>query len=215
MEWRNGTDPTEIEHYLMLRNRLHFGQAQGTPFTESPLAEDFDWGATSESAEDVLTAHCKELLDECKAAKKLYSVNAELTMEEFAGKIKTWREATTTQSLTFLEELKYDICYLSRRSLFSFDNDAMSCYDRIIVALASLINRKHGQHRSIVAVHATIPPLRSFSSAWNRSRIRQFTLYLAFCILYIVCLSCKTGSWCYIHQSGWYHYMSLDHGRIC
>ena len=30
----------------------------------------------------------------------------------------------------------------------------MSCYDRIIIALASLINRKYGQHRSIVAVHA-------------------------------------------------------------
>jgi len=30
----------------------------------------------------------------------------------------------------------------------------MSCYDRIIIALASLINRKYGQHRNIVAVHA-------------------------------------------------------------
>jgi len=30
----------------------------------------------------------------------------------------------------------------------------MSCYDRIILALASLINRKYGQHQTIVAVHA-------------------------------------------------------------
>jgi hypothetical protein len=64
------------------------------------------------------------------------------------------RPGCEAQSLTFLEELKYDISHLSRRTIFNFDNDAMSCYDRIIVALASLINRKYGQHRNIVAVHA-------------------------------------------------------------
>lgn len=35
-QWRTITDPNEVEHYLMLRNRIHFGQAQGTPFTTSP-----------------------------------------------------------------------------------------------------------------------------------------------------------------------------------
>jgi hypothetical protein len=59
------------------------------------------------------------------------------------------------QSLTFLEELKYDLSIVTRRTLFHFDNDATSCYDRIIVLLASLINRKYGLHRKVVAVHAT------------------------------------------------------------
>jgi hypothetical protein len=59
------------------------------------------------------------------------------------------------QSLTFLEEFKYDISHVTRRTLFNFDNDAISCYDRIIVALASLINRKYGLHRKAVLVHAT------------------------------------------------------------
>ena len=58
------------------------------------------------------------------------------------------------QLLTFLEELKYDITYMNWRTIFNFDNDAMSCCDRIIIALPSLINRKYGQHRNIVAVHA-------------------------------------------------------------
>jgi hypothetical protein len=43
---------------------------------------------------------------------------------------------------------------MSRRSLFNFDNDAASCYDRIILSLASLINHKYGQNRQVVVVHA-------------------------------------------------------------
>ena len=65
------------------------------------------------------------------------------------------RPGCEAQSLTFLEELKYDISHVTRRTLFNFDNDATSCYDRIIVALASLINRKYGLHRNVVLVHAT------------------------------------------------------------
>jgi hypothetical protein len=42
-EWRTITDPMEIEYFLMLRNRLHFGQAQGTPFTVPPLSANLDW----------------------------------------------------------------------------------------------------------------------------------------------------------------------------
>jgi hypothetical protein len=64
------------------------------------------------------------------------------------------RPGCEAQSLTLLEELKYDIAYLTRRTLFNFDNDAMSCYDRIILALASLINQKYGQHRQVVVVYA-------------------------------------------------------------
>jgi hypothetical protein len=39
--------------------------------------------------------------------------------------------------------------------LINFDNDAASCYDRIIPALASLIGRKLGMHRNVVFVHAS------------------------------------------------------------
>jgi hypothetical protein len=54
------------------------------------------------------------------------------------------REATT---LTFIEELKTDICYASRKPLINFDNDAISCYDRSIASIALIISRSHGQHR--------------------------------------------------------------------
>ena len=61
------------------------------------------------------------------------------------------REAT---SLCLLKELKTDISYSSRKPIINFDNDASSCYDRIIVNLASLINRKYGQNRHVVMVNA-------------------------------------------------------------
>jgi hypothetical protein len=51
------------------------------------------------------------------------------------------RESTT---LTFMEELKTDICYASRKPLINFDNDAASCYDRIIAYVASLVSWSHG-----------------------------------------------------------------------
>ena len=288
-EWKSITSPTDIEHYIRLRNHGHFGQAQGTPFTETPLRNEVNWQADTPTCDDILTGHvqidtvdsipqCKALLDTCKVATELDLLPAYISEKEFERKIQTWRETTTTspsgrhlghykalfikplpdsepelpgqptfqdkqtfirrsilaiinfclrtghslhrwqtivntmifketgnykinrlrvihiyeadfnlllaikwrqliqsaeksgsineglfggrpgreaQSLTFLEELKYDISILTRRTLFHFDNDAASCYDRIIISLASLLNRKYGMHRRVIAVHAT------------------------------------------------------------
>jgi hypothetical protein len=51
--------------------------------------------------------------------------------------------------------MKNEICHATRKYLINFDNDTASCYDRIIPALASLIDRKFGLHRNVVFVHAT------------------------------------------------------------
>ena len=48
------------------------------------------------------------------------------------------RPGCEAQSLTLLEELKYDLAYLTRCTTFNFDNDATSCYDHIVVPMASL-----------------------------------------------------------------------------
>jgi hypothetical protein len=57
-------------------------------------------------------------------------------------------------SLCLIQELKTDISYCSRNPLINFDNDASSCYHKIIVALSSLIDRKYGQNRHVVMVNA-------------------------------------------------------------
>lgn len=104
-QWRCVTQPQEIEYYLMLRNRMHFGQAQGTPFTCPPFQHDFDWLAATPEAEQLLNGNypvdsaipnCNDLLQACTALTGLDDTPAELTEEEFQGKIRVWRENTTT-----------------------------------------------------------------------------------------------------------------------
>ena len=104
--WKTITDPVEIEYYLMLRNQMHFGQAQGTPFTTASLTEHLNWTASTPAADEILQGSyvpspevsqmCTEVLAECRALAQLDSIPAEMTAEAFEGKIKAWREATTT-----------------------------------------------------------------------------------------------------------------------
>ena len=56
---------------------------------------------------------------------------------------------------TIIVEFQYEISQASKRPLVHLDYDATACYDRIILSMASLIARAHGQHRSIVLINAT------------------------------------------------------------
>ena len=56
------------------------------------------------------------------------------------------------QSIRF-EEMQSEISRLTRSNLVKFDNDATSCYDRIIVLLASLASRKYGMHKHVALVN--------------------------------------------------------------
>eukprot|EP00957_Ditylum_brightwellii_P004128 314639-Ditylum_brightwellii.AAC.1 len=56
-KWRFIETLHEIAHYLKLQNRLHFGQAQGTPFTVLPLSIEVDWAANSITSELILEGH--------------------------------------------------------------------------------------------------------------------------------------------------------------
>ena len=104
--WTTVTDPTHIEYYLLLRNRLHFGQAHGTPFTTQPLSDDIPWGASSQATSEILSGTyvphvetselCKLVLEHCKQRHDHPTIDTGLTMESFRGKIRKWREATTT-----------------------------------------------------------------------------------------------------------------------
>jgi hypothetical protein len=105
-EWRTITNPLDIEYFLLLRNRTHFGQAQGTPFTISPLKELIDWTASSEASEEILSGQyvapaemsdlCQQVLQECKSSATQNSLPAHLELNAFSGKISSWREKTTT-----------------------------------------------------------------------------------------------------------------------
>jgi hypothetical protein len=81
------------------------------------------------------------------------------------------------QSLAFLEELKYDISYCSRCTLLTFDNDAMSCYDRIVLALASLINLKYRQNRKAVLVQVWLQLQNQLGHPVRPNSFRRRRLY--------------------------------------
>lgn len=102
-EWKTITEPSAVEQYLLLRNRQHFGQAEGTPFTIPPLSQELDWFASSPAAEELLQGEFEyqgdhpqldTLLKACTSAAPADSVPAQLSMEEFRGKIQTWRESS-------------------------------------------------------------------------------------------------------------------------
>ena len=95
--WRLISEPSEVEYYLLLRNRLHFGQAEGTPFTTNPLVDDLNWEASTTSAEDLLEGsyiietvvpNCNDLLRACRRVTNLDRLPSELSCDDFKGKIK-------------------------------------------------------------------------------------------------------------------------------
>ena len=97
-------DPT-IDFYLKLRNKLHFGQAKGTPFTIPPLEEEFDWAANSWYSKMVLEGTYSnlelsflenKLLDHCKKERDADIIGKEISVEEWKDKIRVWRGKTTT-----------------------------------------------------------------------------------------------------------------------
>ena len=57
-------------------------------------------------------------------------------------------------SVTYLEELRRDISILTQTPYTNFDNDTASCYDQILMSVASLSGRKYGVYKKVVYVHA-------------------------------------------------------------
>ena len=57
-------------------------------------------------------------------------------------------------SVTYLEKLRRDISIMTRTAYTNFDNDAASCYNWMLMAVASISGRKYGVHKKTVYVHA-------------------------------------------------------------
>jgi hypothetical protein len=105
--WSVLTDPIEIRQALICRNRLHFGQTYGTFPTIPPFTDGIDWTASTTAADDPLQGtlpFADEELDEAstlflhqfRVLTALISVSPEDTASEWVGKMKVWRETTTT-----------------------------------------------------------------------------------------------------------------------
>jgi hypothetical protein len=101
------TDPVEIRQALICRNRLHFGQAHGTFPTIPPFTNAVDWTASTPDADAILEGALPFADDELDETSTLFlhqfqlstalnSISSAATEREWVGKMKGWRETTTT-----------------------------------------------------------------------------------------------------------------------
>lgn len=103
--WSTITDPDAIERYLILRNKKHFNQSQGTPLTDKAWTDVLNWAADSDTARQITaglygTDHLESthaaVLKACHRRLPEPLIDAELTLETFQSKLKHWRESTAT-----------------------------------------------------------------------------------------------------------------------
>jgi hypothetical protein len=106
-DWQIVDIPTEIVEHLQKRNRQHFGQAHGTPFTIPPLSDVLPFTGDGQGANDILSGvwdhpelsdSVRILLQHLQVTEDMESTpsNAAVSDEKFVGKLKVWKETTTT-----------------------------------------------------------------------------------------------------------------------
>ena len=104
-EWTVIQDEADIGRYLRARNIKHFGQAQGTPFTEEPLKSAIRPTADTPMVDQILKGEIpaslaeldemtKIFLAECK--KKAPTISLELDVATCIAAFRQWRESTAT-----------------------------------------------------------------------------------------------------------------------
>ena len=103
-DWIEVDAPEEVEDAIRERNKKHFGQAEGTPFTKSPFKEQLDFTALTRTAELILegnydTSDCNKILASVVSHLKKAPVPETavlITEDEMRKKLKLWPEKTTT-----------------------------------------------------------------------------------------------------------------------
>jgi hypothetical protein len=73
------------------------------------------------------------------------------------------RKGRTANDVVLLKRLTYDLSRLLRSNLGTFDNDAKSCYDRVINGLAMLAARRLGMPDAAIRTHAGVLSLMRYS----------------------------------------------------
>lgn len=124
-EWTKVDEPEEMNAILTACNQKHFGQSKNCNLTTPPLDVTMDFEGTCKKAEKLLTGTMetdkldeatKWLLENMEYVTTPESIDHELTLEEFEGKIKAWKEQTST-SLASNVHLGHAKAYFTRHNL--------------------------------------------------------------------------------------------------
>ena len=103
--WRTVDSPKEITTFLLERNRKHFGQAAGTPFTLPPLSTIIDFSASTTSCEAILQGTYSNADIDTLTQLFLHHMALKtpidflppiITLEDMQSKFAIWNESTST-----------------------------------------------------------------------------------------------------------------------
>jgi hypothetical protein len=110
--WKMETRPQQVLDKLFSSNVTHFGQAEGAPFTQSPLIEQLDNTGMTPAGQaliqkgelilppDPTSPHAHEIMARVGEDLGLHHTQPYLlTLENFASTIRKWKEATSTSPL--------------------------------------------------------------------------------------------------------------------
>ena len=104
--WRSMYDPIVLEALIQERNKKHFGQAHGTPFTRD-LLHQIPFSSTGLVADQILAGTLQVpdpifqlVLGNLRRPEGLKPINTSLTLEEVKGKFEDWKEKTSTSPMT-------------------------------------------------------------------------------------------------------------------
>ena len=133
-EWKTIETPEEIRLLLQERNRAHFGQSKDCNLTSSPTDFTMEFTATCKRAEAILngtfpTDNLDELTKIFLEALKFVSdddidaIPPDLSSEEFLGKIKAWKESTSTSPGTNMH-LGHMKAYVAKHDLLEDSEEA-------------------------------------------------------------------------------------------
>jgi hypothetical protein len=105
--WIRVTDPAQIAKSLLTQNKKHFGQADLTPFAQTPLLTVFGYQGVNKAATNIIedkeipqetmgeNQYINKFLEKLSSG-KLIQVTDEITFEEFRIGLQKWNEKTTT-----------------------------------------------------------------------------------------------------------------------
>ncbi len=106
VHWRQIDVPTEVLHHLQQRNRNHFGQAHGTPFTVPPLSVALGFGGHGPASASMLDgtydssqldANVALLVRRLKQTTDMAALQTHptISIEDYTSKLKIWSESTS------------------------------------------------------------------------------------------------------------------------
>ncbi len=106
-EWQQVEVPTEVVYQLQQRNRAHFGQAHGSPFTVAPSVDQLGFCGDGSSSEDVLKGvyettglddNVATLIQHLQQTAEMAALESHptITEQEYTSKFRVWSESTST-----------------------------------------------------------------------------------------------------------------------